>query len=181
MKTINLTKESFGTITKTMLKRSTSSYPKQEAAVRDIVDKVRDKGDEAVFDYASRFDGVDLNARNIRVTIKEEKEAYKSVSPELLSVIRKSLENIRSFHEKQLKESWFTTNENGSFLGQKVTPLNRVGVYVPGGKAAYPSTVLMNIVPAKVAGVNEIIMCTPCGKDGTVNPSTWHFLFFLLP
>lgn len=172
MKTIRLTKESFGTITENMLKRSTSSYPKQEAAVKDILAHVRAEGDKAVFAYTKQFDGADLSVENIRVTPEEEEQAYNKVSPELLCVIRKSLQNIRAYHERQVKQSWFTTDESGKFLGQKITALNRVGVYVPGGKAAYPSTVLMNIIPAKVAGVPEIIMCTPCQKDGCVNPTT---------
>ena len=172
MKTLKLTNESFGTITKNLLKRSTSSYPAQEAAVKEILTHVAEKGDEAVFGYTEKFDGAVLTKDTVRVTAEEEEEAYKSVSPELVAVIRKSLENIRSYHEKQKRQSWFSTEESGIMLGQKVTALQRVGVYVPGGKAAYPSTVLMNVVPAKVAGVDEIIMCTPCNKEGKVNPNT---------
>ncbi|MCI1721344.1 MAG: histidinol dehydrogenase [Lachnospiraceae bacterium] len=172
MKTVRLTESSFGTITENMLKRSTSSYPKQEAAVKEILENVRTNRDQAVFSYTKQFDGATVSARNIRITEKEEKEAYKTVGPELVGIIRKALANIRTYHERQIRQSWFSTTEDGTLLGQKVTALNRVGVYVPGGKAAYPSTVLMNIVPAKVAGVPHIVMCTPCGRDGKVCPTT---------
>jgi len=172
MKTVRLTESSFGTIAENMLKRSTSSYPKQEAAVKEILENVRMNRDQAVFAYTKQFDGASVSARNIRVTEKEEKEAYKTVGPELVGIIRKALANIRTYHERQIRQSWFSTTEDGTLLGQKVTALNRVGVYVPGGKAAYPSTVLMNIVPAKVAGVPHIVMCTPCGHDGKVCPTT---------
>ena len=172
MITVRLTKESFGTITETLLKRSTSSYPQQEEAVREILEAVRSKGDEAVFEYTERFDGFKLTGDTVTVTDGEIEEAYSLVDPSLVEVIRKAYANIRSFHEKQVRQSWFTNEENGIFLGQKITALSRVGVYVPGGKAAYPSTVLMNIVPAKVAGVRQVVMCTPCGKDGKVNPNT---------
>lgn len=149
MKTVRLTESSFGTITENMLKRSTSSYPKQEAAVKEILENVRTNRDQAVFSYTKQFDGATVSARNIRITEKEEKEAYKTVGPELVGIIRKALANIRTYHERQIRQSWFSTTEDGTLLGQKVTALNRVGVYVPGGKAAYPSTVLMNIVPRK--------------------------------
>ncbi|MDO4478328.1 MAG: histidinol dehydrogenase [Lachnospiraceae bacterium] len=172
MKTLALTKESFGTITESLLKRSTSSYPAQEAAVKEILAAVAEKGDEAVFAYTEKFDGFRLTPETVKVTEAEIEAAYKEVSPELVGVIRRSLVNIRSYHERQVRQSWFSTDEKGTLLGQKVTALQRVGVYVPGGKAAYPSTVLMNVVPAKVAGVDEIIMCTPCGRDGKVNPNT---------
>ena len=172
MKTVKLTPESFGNIQKSLLKRSTSDYPKQEAIVKEILADVQARGDEALLEYTKRFDGANLSRRSMCVTAKEEKAAYAAVGKELLAVIRKSLDNIRSYHEMQLQKSWFVTKENGTLLGQKVTPLERVGVYVPGGKAVYPSTVLMNVVPAKVAGVREIIMCTPCGPDGSVNPTT---------
>ena len=133
---------------------------------------VKEKGDEALFSYTKEFDKVEVTPETIRVTEAEIEEAYKAVDASLLEVIRKALVNIRSYHEKQRQNSWFTSTENGTMLGQKVTPLNRVGVYVPGGKAVYPSSVLMNIVPAKVAGVPHIVMTTPPGKDGKVNPST---------
>ena len=155
-----------------MVKRSPNNYGKFEAAVADILANVKEKGDEALFSYTKEFDKVEVTADTIRVTEAEIQEAYEAVDASLLEVIRKALVNIRSYHEKQRQNSWFTSTENGTMLGQKVTPLNRVGVYVPGGKAVYPSSVLMNIVPAKVAGVPHIVMTTPPGKDGKVNPST---------
>ena len=133
---------------------------------------VREKRDEAIFEYTLKFDGATIDQDNIRVTEEEIKEAYEQVDPKLLDVIRKALVNIRDYHAKQKQYSWFDSDESGIILGQKVTPLKTVGVYVPGGKAVYPSSVLMNIIPAKVAGVSNIIMTTPCGKDGKVYPST---------
>ena len=172
MRTVRLTKESTKDILENLLKRSPNNYGKFEAAVADILANVKEKGDEALFSYTKEFDKVEITAENIRVTEEEIKEAYEAVDASLLEVIKKALVNIRSYHEKQCQNSWFTSTENGTMLGQKVTPLNRVGVYVPGGKAVYPSSVLMNIVPAKVAGVPHIVMTTPPGKDGKVNPST---------
>ena len=172
MRTVTLTKESTKDILENLLKRSPNNYGKFEAAVADILANVKEKGDEALFSYTKEFDKVEVTPETIRVTEEEIEEAYKAVDASLLEVIRKALVNIRSYHEKQRQNSWFTSTENGTMLGQKVTPLNRVGVYVPGGKAVYPSSVLMNIVPAKVAGVPHIVMTTPPGKDGKVNPST---------
>lgn len=172
MRTVRLTKESTKDILENLLKRSPNNYGKFEAAVADILANVKEKGDEALFSYTKEFDKVEVTPEIIRVTEEEIEEAYKAVDASLLEVIRKALVNIRSYHEKQRQNSWFTSTENGTMLGQKVTPLNRVGVYVPGGKAVYPSSVLMNIVPAKVAGVPHIVMTTPPGKDGKVNPST---------
>ena len=172
MRTVRLTKESTKDILENLLKRSPNNYGKFEAAVADILANVKEKGDEALFSYTREFDKVEVTSKTIRVTEEEIEEAYKAVDASLLEVIRKALVNIRSYHEKQRQNSWFTSTENGTMLGQKVTPLNRVGVYVPGGKAVYPSSVLMNIVPAKVAGVPHIVMTTPPGKDGKVNPST---------
>lgn len=172
MRTVRLTKESIKDILENLLKRSPNNYGKFEAAVADILANVKEKGDEALFSYTKEFDKVEVTPETIRVTEEEIEEAYKAVDASLLEVIRKALVNIRSYHEKQRQNSWFTSTENGTMLGQKVTPLNRVGVYVPGGKAVYPSSVLMNIVPAKVAGVPHIVMTTPPGKDGKVNPST---------
>mgnify|MGYP004502758927 FL=1 len=172
MRTVRLTKESTKDILENLLKRSPNNYGKFEAAVADILANVKEKGDEALFSYTKEFDKVEITAENIRVTEEEIKEAYEAVDASLLEVIKKALVNIRSYHEKQRQNSWFTSTENGTMLGQKVTPLNRVGVYVPGGKAVYPSSVLMNIVPAKVAGVPHIVMTTPPGKNGKVNPST---------
>lgn len=172
MRTVRLTKESTKDILENLLKRSPNNYGKFEAAVADILANVKEKGDEALFSYTKEFDKVEVTADTIRVTEAEIQEAYEAVDASLLEVIRKALVNIRSYHEKQRQNSWFASTENGTMLGQKVTPLNRVGVYVPGGKAVYPSSVLMNIVPAKVAGVPHIVMTTPPGKDGKVNPST---------
>lgn len=172
MRTVRLTKESTKDILENLLKRSPNNYGKFEAAVADILANVKEKADEALFSYTKEFDKVEVTPETIRVTEAEIEEAYKAVDASLLEVIRKALVNIRSYHEKQRQNSWFTSTENGTMLGQKVTPLNRVGVYVPGGKAVYPSSVLMNIVPAKVAGVPHIVMTTPPGKDGKVNPST---------
>lgn len=172
MRTVRLTKESTKDILENLLKRSPNNYGKFEAAVADILANLKEKGDEALFSYTKEFDKVEVTPETIRVTEAEIEEAYKAVDASLLEVIRKALVNIRSYHEKQRQNSWFTSTENGTMLGQKVTPLNRVGVYVPGGKAVYPSSVLMNIVPAKVAGVPHIVMTTPPGKDGKVNPST---------
>lgn len=172
MRTVTLTKESTKDILENLLKRSPNNYGKFESAVAEILAKVKGEGDTALFAYTSEFDKVEITKENIRVTEEEIREAYEQVDPALVEVIRKALVNIRSFHEKQRQNSWFTSGTNGTMLGQKVTPLERVGVYVPGGKAVYPSSVLMNIVPAKVAGVEQIVMTTPPGRDGKVNPST---------
>lgn len=172
MRKVILSEDTKKDILENLLKRSPNSYGKFEASVAAILADVKEKGDEAVFDYTKRFDGADINAANIIVTKKEIDEAYSLVDKQLVEVIRKALVNIREYHAKQKQYSWFDSTPNGTILGQKVTPLNRVGVYVPGGKAAYPSSVLMNIIPAKVAGVSQIIMTTPPGKDGRVNPGT---------
>ncbi len=171
MKIQELNRDTTKDILDKLLKRSPINYTEYEKTVNDILSDVRQRGDEAVFEYTKRFDKADINASNVLVTQAEIDEAYKEVSPELLDVIRKALVNIRAFHEKQVQQGWFTT-EDGILLGQKVTPLERVGVYVPGGKAAYPSSVLMNIVPAKVAGVSEIIMATPTDATGKVYAQT---------
>lgn len=172
MRKVILSEDTKKDILETLLKRSPNSYGKFEASVAAILADVKEKGDEAVFDYTKRFDGADINAGNIVVTKDEIDEAYSLVDEQLVEVIRKALVNICEYHSKQKQYSWFDSTPNGTILGQKVTPLNRVGVYVPGGKAAYPSSVLMNIIPAKVAGVSQIIMTTPPGKDGRVNPGT---------
>lgn len=172
MRILQLTKETQNNILEDLLKRSPNSYGEFEARVQEIIENVRDRRDEALFDYTRRFDGADIDSRSIMVTEEEIARAYEQVDPKLLAVIRKALVNIRTYHEKQRQNSWFESSDKGIILGQKVTALQRVGVYVPGGKAVYPSSVLMNIVPAKVAGVDEIIMTTPPGKDGAVNPST---------
>lgn len=155
-----------------LLKRSPNSYGTYEASVREILDTVKEKRDEAVFAYTKKFDGAEITADNIKVTEDEIKEAYEQVDEELLRIIRRALKNIESYHAKQMQYSWFDSKPDGTLLGQKVTALQKVGVYVPGGKAVYPSSVLMNIMPAKVAGVEEIIMVTPPGKDGKVTPTT---------
>lgn len=172
MRILKLTKETQTNILENLLKRSPNSYGEFESRVNDIIQNVREKRDEAIFDYTLKFDGAVINKDNIRVTEDEIKEAYEQVDPKLLDVIRKALVNIRDYHAKQKQYSWFDSDESGIILGQKVTPLKTVGVYVPGGKAVYPSSVLMNVIPAKVAGVSNIIMTTPCGKDGKVYPST---------
>lgn len=155
-----------------LLKRSPNSYGKYEESVREILDAVKEKRDQALFEYTEKFDGAHISADNILVTEDEIKEAYDEVDPGLVDIIRKALDNIRTYHEKQRQYSWFDSKPDGTILGQKVTALHRVGVYVPGGKAAYPSSVLMNIIPAKVAGVDEIIMTTPPGRDGRVTATT---------
>lgn len=172
MRILKLTKETQNNILENLLKRSPNSYGEFESRVNDIIQNVREKRDEAIFEYTLKFDGATINQNNIRVTEEEIKEAYEQVDPKLLDVIRKALVNIRDYHAKQKQYSWFDSDESGIILGQKVTPLKTVGVYVPGGKAVYPSSVLMNVIPAKVAGVSNIIMTTPCGKDGKVYPST---------
>ena len=155
-----------------LLKRSPNSYGQYESRVREILDDIKERRDEALFDYTERFDGFRTDADTIRVTEEEIREAYELVDDSLVGIIRKSLKNIESYHAKQMQYSWFDSKPDGTILGQKVTALHRVGVYVPGGKAAYPSSVLMNVMPAKVAGVDEIVMTTPPGKDGKVTPTT---------
>lgn len=172
MRTVTLTKETTKDILENLLKRSPNQYGSYETAVREILAKIQEEGDGALFAYTKKFDRAEITEQNVRVTDEEIREAYETVDPALVDVIRKSLVNIRNYHEKQKQNSWFTFSEDGTMLGQKVTPLEKVGVYVPGGKAVYPSSVLMNIVPAKVAGVDRIIMTTPPGPDGKVNPST---------
>lgn len=172
MRIIELTKDTMQNVLEDLLKRSPNSYGEFEGRVAEIISNVKSDRDQAVFDYTKRFDGADISAENIRVTEDEIQEAYEQVDEGLVEVIRKALVNIRSYHEKQRQYSWFDSKPDGTMLGQKVTPLSKVGVYVPGGKAVYPSSVLMNIVPARAAGVEKIIMTTPPGKDGKVNPST---------
>ena len=155
-----------------LLKRSPNNYGQYEASVKEILDKVKEEKDAAVFAYTAKFDGAELTADTIEVTDAEIEEAYAQVDDTLLTVIRKAKDNIESYHEKQRQNSWFDSKPDGTILGQKITPLHRVGVYVPGGKAVYPSSVLMNVMPAKVAGVDEIIMVTPPGKNGKVSPNT---------
>ena len=173
MRIIKLDENSKKNILNDLLKRSPNNYDKFADSVNAILANVKANGDKALFEYTKAFDKADIHADNIRVTEEEIQEAYDSLeNPELVEIIRKSLKNIKEYHEKQKQYSWFDSKPDGSILGQKVTPLARVGVYVPGGKAAYPSSVLMNVIPAKVAGVEEIVMVTPPGKDGKVNPNT---------
>ena len=171
MKIVSLTEETRKDILEKLLKRSPNQYGSYEAAVREITDRVKEQGDAALFAYTEKFDGAKLTPETIQVTEAEIEEAYREVDPKLLDVIRKALVNIRDYHEKQRQNSWFHSTEKGTLLGQKVTPMARAGVYVPGGKAVYPSSVLMNVVPAKVAGVDEIIMCTPCNREEKINPA----------
>ena len=172
MRIVELSSESRDRLLEDLLKRSPNSYGEFEGRVAAILADVKERRDAALFEYTKKFDGADISADNLVVTEEEIREAYEAVDPSLVEIIRKALVNIRAYHEKQRRYSWFDSKPNGSMLGQKITPLHRVGVYVPGGKAVYPSSVLMNIVPAKVAGVDEIVMTTPPGKDGKVNPTT---------
>lgn len=172
MKITKVTEDAVATLLDDLLKRSPNNYTGYADKVQAIIDDVRERGDEALFEMTKRFDGADLNVDNIRVTQAEIDEAYTLVDTSLIEVIRKAMTNIRVYHEKQRQYGWFDTTSDGTILGQKVTPLQSTGVYVPGGKAAYPSSVLMNVIPAKVAGVEKIVMVTPPGKDGKVNPGT---------
>ena len=173
MRIIKLDGDSRNDILQNLLKRSPDNYGGYEQTVNEILSDVKKRGDEALFEYTKKFDGADINAENIRVSDSEIKEAYESLSGSgLIDVMRRALERIRDYHEKQRTYSWFDSKSDGTMLGQKVTALEKAGVYVPGGKAAYPSSVLMNIVPAKVAGVERVVMVTPPGRDGKVNPAT---------
>ena len=172
MKITKVTEDAVATLLDDLLKRSPNNYTGYADKVQAIIDDVRERGDEALFEMTKRFDGADLNADNIRVTQAEIDEAYTLVDVSLIEVIRKAMTNIRVYHEKQRQYPWYDPTPDGTIHGQKVTPLQSTGVYVPGGKAAYPSSVLMNVIPAKVAGVEKIVMVTPPGKDGKVNPGT---------
>ena len=173
MRIVKLDENSKKNVLENMLKRSPNNYGDFQDKVDAILKDVKENGDEALFEYTKKFDGFDLNADNIVVTDEEIEEAYKEVEKTgLVEIIRKALVNIREYHQKQKQYSWFDSKTDGSLLGQKITPIEKAGVYVPGGKAAYPSSVLMNIAPAKVAGVDKIIMCTPPNKEGKVNPNT---------
>ena len=172
MRILKLTEETRTNLLEELLKRSPNSYKQYEDNVNAIIEKVRRERDSAVFSYTKQFDGADIDAESIIVTREEIEEAYHLVDQKLITVMKKSLNNIRTYHEKQRQYSWFDSRPDGVMLGQKVTPIASAGVYVPGGKAAYPSSVLMNVLPAKVAGVEKIIMTTPCNKEGKVNPAT---------
>lgn len=172
MRILKVNEDSIENILSDLLKRSPNNYDGYQETVDEIIANVKADGDQAVFDYTKRFDGAEITKENILVTEEEIKEAYEQVDDQLIEVIRKAIKNIREFHEKQVQNSWFETREDGVMLGQKVMPMESCGVYVPGGKAVYPSSVLMNIVPAHVAGVKNIIMTTPPGKDGKVTANT---------
>ncbi len=172
MRTVKLTKETKDELLGNLLKRNPGSYTEYENTVNEIINNVRENGDKALFDYTLKFDRFAVNEKTIKVTRKEIEEAYKELSDDFVEVMKKSAENIRVFHEKQKRNTWIDTKEDGSILGQRILPIEISGVYVPGGKAAYPSSVLMNVVPAKVAGVERIVMCTPPSKDGKVNAGT---------
>lgn len=166
MRIVSLTKQSQEELLELLKGRNPASYTSQQAAVDDIIANVREKKDEAVFLYEKQFDHCELSRENLRVTRKEIEEAYRELDPEFVEVMKRAAENIRAYHEKQKVNSWITTKEDGTILGQKVTPIEVSGCYVPGGRAVYPSSVLMNIIPAKVAGVPKIIMCTPPNAEG---------------
>lgn len=172
MRIITLSKESKSNLLNDLLKRSPNNYGQYETIVSDIIEKVKTKGDEAVFAYTKQFDKCELTAETIRVTEAEIQEAVNTIDPKLYTVMEKAAANIKTYHEKQVRNSWFDAKPDGTILGQKITPIGKAGVYVPGGKAAYPSSVLMNVIPAKVAGVGKVVMVTPPGSDGKVNPGT---------
>ena len=171
MRIIRLDGQSRKNILDELLKRSPNNYEQYSETVAEIVERVRTEGDAALFEYTNRFDCGTIDASNVRVTAEEIQEAYGKIDRRFLETIRKALVNIRAYHEKQKRCSWFDTTPDGTMLGQKVTPLQAAGVYVPGGKAVYPSSVLMNIVPARIAGVERIVMATPCSREGKVNPA----------
>lgn len=172
MRIVEMTDSTRKNVLNDLLKRSPNNYSGYEEKVNEILAAVKTEGDKALFAYTLQYDKYALTPENIRVTAEEIREAYARMDPELVEVIRRSAANIRAFHEKQLRNSWFDAREDGVILGMRITPIGRVGVYVPGGKAAYPSSVLMNVVPATVAGVKDILMTTPPGADGKVNPGT---------
>ena len=172
MRIVKLSQESRQNLLENLLKRSPGNYGQYQDTVQEIVDRVKTEGDKALFELTAKFDWDGISKENVKVTEEEVQEAYDTIDPALTETIRKSLKNIRDYHEKQKQYSWFDSKPDGTILGQKVTALSRVGVYVPGGKAAYPSSVLMNVMPAKVAGVEQIVMCTPPDKEGKVYPTT---------
>ncbi|MCI8483658.1 MAG: histidinol dehydrogenase [Lachnospiraceae bacterium] len=172
MRILKLTEDTKKNLLENLLQRSPNSYKQYEEQVNEIIEQVRQNGDQGLFTYTEQFDGAKVTQETVKVTREEIEEGYRLTDPALIDVMKKSLENIKAYHEKQKQYSWFDSRPDGVMLGQKVTALARVGVYVPGGKAAYPSSVLMNVLPAKVAGVERIVMTTPCGKDGKVNPAT---------
>lgn len=172
MRIIHLTKETKNNLLQDLLKRSPNNYGQYESIVADIIEQVKTRKDDAVKEYTRKFDKWDTDSLSLQVTREEIDEAYTKIDAPFIEVMKKSAENIRVFHQKQLHNSWFEPKTDGTILGQKITPIAVSGVYVPGGKAAYPSSVLMNVIPAKVAGVPKIVMTTPAGPDGKVNPGT---------
>jgi len=172
MRIVKLTEETKNNLMNDLLKRSPNNYSQYEATVNEIIENVRVNKNQAIFEYTRKFDRFELNSENIKVTKEEIAQAYTQMDEQLVAVIKKAAANIREFHAKQLRNSWFDAKPDGTILGMKITPIEKAGVYVPGGKAAYPSSVLMNVIPAKVAGVDEIIMVTPPGADGRINPGT---------
>lgn len=172
MRILKLDNNSKKNLLEDLLKRSPNNYGQYAGVVDEVLNNVKNNGDKALFEYTKKFDKADITSENIRVTKEEIEEAYTLVDENLVRVIRKALVNIREYHEKQKQYSWFDSKPNGTILGQKVTPIERAGVYVPGGKAVYPSSVLMNVIPAKVAGVSQIVMTTPPNSEGKVNPNT---------
>ncbi|MBO7386991.1 MAG: histidinol dehydrogenase [Lachnospiraceae bacterium] len=172
MRILELNEKTKSSLLNDLLKRSPNNYKEYEDVVEAIVNDIRDRGDEALFEYTLKFDKCKIDESNVEVTKAEIEDAYKKVDKKLVEVLKKAAANIRSYHELQKRNSWINTREDGVILGQKITAIEKAGVYVPGGTAAYPSSVLMNIIPAKVAGVEEIIMLTPPNKDGEMNPAT---------
>ena len=172
MRIVTLTSETKQNLLENLLKRSTNDYGEYEKTVADIIEQVKNRKEDAIFEYSLKFDKCNLSKENFEVTKAEIEEAYTQLDAHFINVMKASAANIRAYHEKQKRNSWFDAKEDGTILGQKITPMHSVGVYVPGGKAAYPSTTLMNVVPAKVAGVPNIIMTTPASADGKVNAAT---------
>lgn len=172
MRIVELTSENQSKAMEALLKRSPVNYTEYEDTVRGIIADVRKNGDEAVFALEKKFDKCCLTKDTIRVTREEIEEAYKELDPAFIEVMKKAAANIRSYHQKQVQQSWITTTEDGIILGQKVTPIAVSGCYVPGGRAVYPSSVLMNVIPAKTAGVGRIILCTPPNAEGRIPAGT---------
>ena len=172
MRTVKLDENTRAKALEKLIGRGASGYGEYEKTVREIIDRVRQDGDQALIDYGKKFDGCELSKETLRVSPKEIREAYEALDPAFIEVMKKAAANIRDYHEKQKRTSWITTREDGVILGQKITPIEVSGCYVPGGRAVYPSSVLMNIVPAKTAGVEKIVMCTPPGKDGRAAAGT---------
>ncbi|MCQ2520509.1 MAG: histidinol dehydrogenase [Lachnospiraceae bacterium] len=172
MRIVEINKDSINDILKNLLKRSTGNYGDYEKIVADIIENVKENGDAALFEYSKKFDKFDLTAENIKVTKEEIEEAYSLVDDEYIEVMKHARDNIKAYHEKQVRNTWIDTKPDGSILGQRISPIESAGTYVPGGKAAYPSSVLMNIIPAKVAGVKKIVMVTPPNAEGKINPGT---------